>query len=130
MSVCVVSPYWGQNMNITVEAFPLPCVSTSRTSSPFTYRLNHCVLDLPVAVLLHPGLLDDQSPLLLRCLSVERCWISMCIVDISWKPSSGSRQKRFPFERLLLLNSEEIGGDLTQTVNRKALSETRDLALT
>lgn len=38
------------------------------------YRLNHSVFDLPMAVLLHPGLLDDCGSSLFGCLSVEQCW--------------------------------------------------------
>lgn len=42
--------------------------------SPFMYRLNHSILDPPMAVLLHPGLLDDHSSSVPGRLSVDRKW--------------------------------------------------------
>lgn len=46
------------------------------TSFVLTYRLNDGILDLSVAVLLHPGFPDNYSSSLLRCLKVENCqWL-------------------------------------------------------
>lgn len=77
MSVCVVSPYWGQSVSTTSFInYSFMCVfSLSHVAfKSFSHRLNHGILDPPVAVLLHPGLLDDYSSSLFSCLSEERCW--------------------------------------------------------
>lgn len=58
-----------------MHSFPFACVSCWTSSIP-TYRLNDGILDLSGAVLLHPGLPDNDSSSLLRCLKVEKChWL-------------------------------------------------------
>lgn len=74
--VCVSCPHTEKKkkkyINIIMHSFPLWCVSCC-TSSILTYRLNDGILDLSVAVLLHPGLPDNYTSMLLRCLKVENC---------------------------------------------------------
>lgn len=69
--VCRV-PILKKYMNTIMHSFPLWCVSCY-ASSILTYRLNDGILDLSVAVLLHPGLPDNHSSSLLCCLKVENC---------------------------------------------------------
>lgn len=51
--------------NAVMHSSPRRCVFAAPL---LTYRLNDGILDLPVAVLLHPGVPDDRSSSLLGCL--------------------------------------------------------------
>lgn len=59
---------WTQHYHWLISCFMWIPVRLFSPSPLFTYRLNHGILDPPVAVLLHPGLLDDQSSALFSCL--------------------------------------------------------------
>lgn len=70
--VCCVSVL--RTKSVTVIHFQFPCLDLHEAftcASLFTYRLNHSILDPPVVVLLHPGILYNHSSSLLSCLSVE-----------------------------------------------------------
>lgn len=72
------------------SSFPLVCVYSHeafKCASLCTYRLNHSILDPPMAVLLLPGLLDNYSSSLFGCLSVE----------LFWDQSGGTASQQFVF---------------------------------
>ena len=100
MSVCVVSPYWGTERERIIHYLQFyVCIYLITCGFQiFSHRLNHSILDPPVAVLLHPGLLDDYSSSLFSCLSEERCWdqlVNTRAVKQCLRPPRGRRRNVF-----------------------------------